>query len=102
LKDAPPLLAEVTLNAPSSEKRLTARCPSSKSWSAAVTIRRIEVAAKINKHRFYLKPLIGKTTAASGIWTAVLAGQNREARRPTKHTPNEICTRTTGERALSG
>jgi transposase-like protein len=41
--------------------------------TAAVTIRGIELAEKIKKHQFNLKPLTGKATTAPGIWTAVLA-----------------------------
>jgi hypothetical protein len=38
-----------------------------------VTIRGIEVAAKIKKEQFDLKPLTGKATSAPEIWAAVLA-----------------------------
>jgi len=41
--------------------------------TAAVTIRGLELAAKINKHQFDLNPLAGKTTTAPEIWAAVLA-----------------------------
>jgi transposase-like protein len=41
--------------------------------TAAVTIRGIELAEKIKKHQFNLKPLTGKATAAPEIWAAVLA-----------------------------
>jgi transposase-like protein len=41
--------------------------------TAAVTIRGIELAEKIKKHQFNLKPLTGKETTASGIWAVVLA-----------------------------
>jgi hypothetical protein len=41
--------------------------------TAAVTIRGIELAAKIKKHQFHLKPLTGKVTSAPEIWAAVLA-----------------------------
>jgi transposase-like protein len=41
--------------------------------AAAVTIRGIELAAKIKKQQFNLKPLTGKATAAPEIWAAVLA-----------------------------
>ena len=40
---------------------------------AAVTIRGIELAEKIKKQQFNLKPLLtGQATTAPGIWTAVL------------------------------
>jgi hypothetical protein len=38
-----------------------------------VTIRGIELAAKIKKHQSNLKPLTGKGTTAPEIWAAVLA-----------------------------
>ena len=41
--------------------------------TAAVTIRGIELAEKIKKQQFYLKPLTGKATTAPEIWAAVLA-----------------------------
>jgi hypothetical protein len=41
--------------------------------TAAVTIRGIELAEKIKKQQFNLKPLTGKATTAPGIWTAVPA-----------------------------
>jgi transposase-like protein len=41
--------------------------------AAAVTIRGTELAAKIKKHQFSLKPLTGKATTAPEIWAAVLA-----------------------------
>jgi transposase-like protein len=41
--------------------------------TAAVTIRGIELAAKIKKQQFNLKPLTGKATTAPEIWAAVLA-----------------------------
>jgi transposase-like protein len=41
--------------------------------AAAVTIRGIELAEKIKKQQFNLKPLTGKATTAPGIWTAALA-----------------------------
>ena len=41
--------------------------------TAAVTIRGIELAEKIKKQQFNLKPLTGKATTAPGIWAAVLA-----------------------------
>jgi transposase-like protein len=41
--------------------------------TAAVTIRGIELAEKIKKQQFNLKPLTGQGTTAPGIWTAVLA-----------------------------
>jgi hypothetical protein len=41
--------------------------------AAAVTIRGIELAAKIKKHQFNLKAVIGKGTTAPRIWAAVLA-----------------------------
>ena len=41
--------------------------------TAAVTIRGIELAEKIKKQQFNLKPLTGKATNAPEIWAAVLA-----------------------------
>jgi transposase-like protein len=41
--------------------------------TAAVTIRGIELAAKIKKQQFNLKPITGKATTAPEIWAAVLA-----------------------------
>jgi transposase-like protein len=41
--------------------------------TAAVTIRGIELAEKIKKQQFNLKPLTRKPTTAPKIWTAVLA-----------------------------
>jgi len=41
--------------------------------TAAVTIRGIELAAKIKKQQFNLKPLTRKATTAPEIWAAVLA-----------------------------
>jgi hypothetical protein len=41
--------------------------------TAAVTIRGIELAEKIKKHQFNLKPLTGKATTAPETWAAVLA-----------------------------
>ena len=41
--------------------------------TAAVTIRGIELAEKIKKQQFNLKPLSGQATTAPEIWTAVLA-----------------------------
>jgi transposase-like protein len=41
--------------------------------TAAVTIRGIELAEKIKKQQFNLKPLIGQATTAPKIWTAVMA-----------------------------
>jgi hypothetical protein len=38
-----------------------------------VTIRGIELAEKIKKQQFNLKPLIGKAANAPEIWAAVLA-----------------------------
>ena len=40
--------------------------------TAAVTIRGIELAMKIKKQQFNLKPLTGKATTAPEIWAAVL------------------------------
>jgi transposase-like protein len=40
--------------------------------TAAVTIRGIELAEKIKKQQFKLKPVIGKVTTAPEIWAAVL------------------------------
>jgi hypothetical protein len=41
--------------------------------TAAVTIRGIELAAKIKKQQFDLKPLTGKAATAPEIWAALLA-----------------------------
>jgi transposase-like protein len=41
--------------------------------TAAVTIRGLELAAKINKHQFNLKAVTGKGTTAPELWAAVLA-----------------------------
>jgi transposase-like protein len=41
--------------------------------TAAVTIRGIELAEKIKKQQFNLKPLTREATSAPGIWTAILA-----------------------------
>src|SRR5689334_12181066 len=41
--------------------------------TAAVTIRSIELAEKIKKHQFNLKPVAGKATTVPEIWAAVLA-----------------------------
>jgi hypothetical protein len=41
--------------------------------TAAVTIRGIELAAKIKKQQFNLKAVTGKATTAPEIWAAVLA-----------------------------
>jgi transposase-like protein len=41
--------------------------------TAAVTIRGIELAAKIKKHQFNLKAVTGKGTTAPELWAAVLA-----------------------------
>ena len=41
--------------------------------TAAVTIRGIELAEKIKKQQFNLKPLIGKAATARELWAAVLA-----------------------------
>src|SRR6266850_1788976 len=40
--------------------------------TAAVTIQGIELAEKIKKQQFNLKPLTGKATSAPDIWAAVL------------------------------
>jgi len=39
--------------------------------TAAVTIRGIELAEKIKKQQFNLKPLTGKATTATEIWAVV-------------------------------
>jgi hypothetical protein len=39
----------------------------------AVTIQGIELAEKIKKQQFNLKPLTGKATSAPDIWAAVLS-----------------------------
>jgi transposase-like protein len=41
--------------------------------TAAVTSRGIELAAKIKKHQFNLKPLASKATTTPELWAAVLA-----------------------------
>ena len=41
--------------------------------TAAVTIRGIELAEKIKKQQFNLKPVTVKTTTAPEIWAVVLA-----------------------------
>ena len=41
--------------------------------TAAVTFQGIELAEKIKKQQFNLKPLTGKATNAPEIWAAVLA-----------------------------
>ena len=41
--------------------------------TAAVTIRGIELAAKIKKQQFNLRPLTGKVTTAPEVWAVVLA-----------------------------
>jgi len=41
--------------------------------TAAMTIRGIELAAKVKKQQFNLKPLTRKATTAPEIWAAVLA-----------------------------
>ena len=41
--------------------------------TAAVTIRGIELAEKIKKQQFSLKPLTGKATVAPEMWARVLA-----------------------------
>src|ERR1700690_3692856 len=41
--------------------------------TAAVTIRGIELAEKIKKHQFNLRPLTGKAATAPEMWSAVLA-----------------------------
>jgi hypothetical protein len=40
--------------------------------TAAVTIRGIELAKKIKKQQFNLKPLTGQATTAPELWAAVL------------------------------
>jgi hypothetical protein len=40
--------------------------------TAAVTIRGIELAEKIKKQQFNLKPLTGQATTAPELWAAVL------------------------------
>ena len=41
--------------------------------TAAVMIRGFELAEKIKKHQFNLRPLIGKATTAPEMWARVLA-----------------------------
>jgi hypothetical protein len=41
--------------------------------TAAVTIRGIELAEKIKKRQFNLRPLTGKAITAPEMWTVVLA-----------------------------
>jgi len=66
------------------EQRDRARSPANKTANpanarvqaietAAVTIRGIELAEKIKKQQFNLKPLTGKTTTAPEMWAVVLA-----------------------------
>src|SRR6202040_3237365 len=52
--------------------------------TAAVTIRGIELAEKIKKQQFNLKPLTGQGTTAPGIWTAVLGRLNLQSLSPDK------------------
>jgi transposase-like protein len=40
--------------------------------TAAVTIRGIELAEKIKKHQFNLRPITGKATTAPEMWARVL------------------------------
>ena len=41
--------------------------------TAAVTIRGVELAEKIKKHQFNLKPLTGKAATTPEMWARVLA-----------------------------
>jgi hypothetical protein len=41
--------------------------------TAAVTIRDIQLAEKIKKHQYNLKPLAGKAATAPEMWARVLA-----------------------------
>ena len=62
--------------------------------AAAVTIRGIELAEKIKKHQFNLKPLTGKENYRSGNLGGG-AGRMKSAKplARQKHTLNKICTR---------
>jgi transposase-like protein len=63
--------------------------------TAAVTIRGIELAEKIKKHQFNLRPLTGKAITAPEMWTVVLAGlKSAKSFARQKHTLKKICTRT--------
>ena len=52
--------------------------------TAAVTIRGIELAAKIKKHQFNVKAIIGKGTTAPELWAAVLKQAITDARQKQK------------------
>jgi hypothetical protein len=52
--------------------------------TAAVTIRGIELAEKIKKHQFNLRPLTGKATTAPEMWARVLAAWTLENHSPDK------------------
>jgi hypothetical protein len=58
--------------------------------TAAVTIRGIELAEKIKKQQFNLKPLTEKAITASEMWAVVLAGSLAKIIRPTKTYTLEI------------
>ena len=63
--------------------------------TAAVTIRGIELAEKIKKHQFNLRPLTGKAVHRSGNVGQGLGSLNSEESFTRKrHTLNKICTRT--------
>jgi DDE superfamily endonuclease len=47
--------------------------------TAAVTIRGVELAEKIKKHQFNLKPLTGKATTAPEMWAAILKTLNLQS-----------------------
>jgi uncharacterized protein with gpF-like domain len=55
-----------------------------------VTIRGIELAEKIKKQQFNLKPLTEKAITASEMWAVVLAGSLAKIIRPTKTYTLEI------------
>ena len=46
--------------------------------TAAVTIRGIELAQKIKKNQFNLRPLTKKAVTVPALWAEVLAAYNRE------------------------
>jgi hypothetical protein len=63
--------------------------------TAAVTIRGIELAEKIKKRQFNLRPLTGKAAHRSGNVGQGLGSLNSgESFTRQKHTLNKICTRT--------
>jgi hypothetical protein len=66
--------------------------------TAAVTIRGIELAEKIKKQQFNLKPLTGKATTASGnLGRSPGRLKSAKTSRQTKNALNKICTTTRTE-----